>query len=208
MALYARKFVLSLATKTLRLRSVMNLNPTKSCLLILGVLFLPSIAYAEQDATQATANSEQHSKTLSSVAYDLFKPVPAKPYWLVQGSVYTKHFKPKSEHNNHQELFGLERHTENSYLFGGATFKHSYGKRSYYGYAGKRYDFAGTPFYAKVTAGLLYGYKGKYRNKIPFNRFEIAPVVIPSLGVKYRRLSVEVVLLGTAATMFNIGFEL
>ena len=86
--------------------------------------------------------------------------------------------------------------------------KHSYGKRSYYGYAGKRYDFADTPFYAKVTAGLLYGYKDEYRDKIPFNRFEIAPVVIPSLGVKYRRLSAEVVLLGTAASLFNIGFEL
>ena len=180
----------------------------KSCLSLLCVFVLPSIAQAAADATQLISNTEQHSKTASSLAYELFKPVPAKPYWYVQGSVYTKHFKPKSAHNNNQELFGLERHTENSYLFGGATFKHSYGKRSYYGYAGKRYDFAGTPFYAKLTGGLLYGYKDKYRDKIPFNRFEIAPVIIPSLGVKYHRFGAEVVLLGTAATMINIGLEL
>lgn len=180
----------------------------KFYLSILCAFVLPSIAHAEPEATQLVTNSEQHTTSLSSVTYDLLKPVPAKPFWYVQGSVYTKHFKPKSAHNNHQELFGLERHTENSYIFGAATFKHSYGKRSYYGYAGKRYDFADTPFYAKVTAGLLYGYKDEYRDKIPFNRFEIAPVVIPSLGVKYRRLSAEVVLLGTAASLFNIGFEL
>lgn len=186
----------------------MNFKIVKSCLFISSTFFLASLVQAEQEAAQPEMNSEQVSKTASSLAYELFKPVPAKPFWYVQGSVYTKHFKPKSEHNNHQELFGLEHHTENSYLFGGATFKHSYGKRSYYGYAGKRYDFAGTPFYAKLTGGLLYGYKGKYRDKIPFNRFEIAPVIIPSLGVKYRRLGAEVVLLGTAASMINIGFEL
>lgn len=170
-----------------------------------AISLAPVIAHAEQIANYT---SEQHTTTTSTLFYDLVKPVPAKPYWYVQTSVYTKHFKPKSAHNNNQELIGLERHTENSYLMGAATFLHSYGKRSYYGYVGRRYDFIGTPFYGKVSAGLLYGYKGKYRNKIPLNRFEIAPAVVPSLGVKYRRLGAEVVLLGAAATMINIGLEL
>lgn len=178
----------------------------KLCLMVFCVVSMQSMAQAEQDSA-LESNSSQHSIARSSLVYDLLKPVPAKPYWYVQTSVYTKHFKPKSKHNNNQELIGLERHTENSYLFGGATFLHSYGKRSYYGYAGKRYEFVGTPFYAKVTAGLLYGYKGKYRNKIPLNRFEIAPVIVPSLGVKYRSLGAEVVLLGGAATMVNIGLK-
>ncbi len=186
----------------------MNPIPVKSCLSILCVVLLPSTAQAEQYTSQQEAYSEHHSTTLSSYAYDLFKPVLAKPYWYVQASVYTKHFRSKSKHNNNQDLIGLERHTENSYLIGGTTFRHSYGKRSYYGYVGKRYDFGNTPFYGKLTGGLLYGYKGKYRDKIPFNRFEIAPAIIPSLGVKYQRLGAEVVLLGTAATMINIGFEL
>ena len=205
---YAREIVLDPVTKTWVLRNLMNSISVTSCLFIVSVIFLPSIAQAEQEADLHDTNSEQHSKTLSTFAYDLFKPVPADPYWYVQASVYTKHFKSKSTHNNNQELIGLERHTENSYLLGGVTFKHSYGERSYYGYVGKRYDLAGTPFYGKLTGGLLYGYKGKYRDKIPFNRFEIAPAIIPSLGVKYRRVGAEVVLLGTAATMINIAFEL
>ncbi len=166
------------------------------------------MAHAEQDPALNKTTSKHDTTTLSSYVQDLFKPVAAEPYWYVQGSVYTRHFKKNPEHNNNQDLIGLERHTENSYLFGGATFRHSYGERSYYGYAGKRFDFAGTPFYSKLTAGLLYGYKGEYRDKIPLNRLGIAPVIIPSLGVKYHRVGAEIVLLGTAATMINIGFEL
>ena len=189
-------------------RILMNFISVKSYLLILCPLFLSLMAHAEHAAKPEANASPSSDKTLSALVGELLKPEPAEPYWYVQGSIYTRHFKPSSKHNNHQELFGLERHTENSYLLGGATFKHSYGKRSYYGYAGKRFDFDDTPFYGKLTAGLLYGYKGKYRNKIPFNRFEIAPVIIPSLGAKYRRVGAEVVLLGKAATMINIGFEL
>lgn len=174
---------------------------------MLSVLLIQSMAYADQN-TNVESGSSEHSILRSSLLYDLAKPVPAKPFWYVQTSVYTKHFKPKSAHNNNQELIGLERHTENSYLMGGATFLHSYNKRSYYGYVGKRYDFVGTPFYGKITGGLLYGYKGKYRDKIPLNRFEIAPAIVPSLGVKYRGFAAEVVLLGGAATMINIGLEL
>ncbi len=180
----------------------------KSCMLTLATLSSYSTAYAEQETTQDKTIESAPKKTLSSYVHDLFKPVPAEPYWYVQTSLYTKHFNPKPEHNNNQDLIGLERHTANSYLLGGATFRHSFGGRSYYGYTGKRFDFAGTPFYGKVTAGLLYGYKGEYRDKIPLNRFEIAPAVIPSLGVKYRRLGAEILLLGTAATMINVGLEL
>lgn len=185
------------------------MNPIykKSYLLILCAISLQAIAQAEQ-VSMLGGTDQQDSKTLSSYIDDLVKPVPAKPYWYAQTSVYTKHFKPRSEHNNNQELLGLERHTENSYVLGAATFLHSYGQRTYYGYLGKRFDFADTPFYSKVTTGLLYGYKGEYRDKIPLNRFEIAPVIIPSFGIKYHRVSAEIVLLGTAATMVNIGLKL
>lgn len=186
----------------------MNWGIVKSCVLMLCIFSLQSIAQAEQNSTSETGANEPHQKTLSSYAYELIKPVPAEPYWYVQTSAYTKHFNSNPKHNNNQELIGVERHTENIYLMGGATFLHSFGKRSYYGYTGKRFDFAGTPFYGKVTAGLLYGYKGKYRDKIPLNRFEIAPAVIPSIGVQYRRVSAEVLLLGTAATMINVGVKL
>ncbi len=138
---------------------------------------------------------------------ELVAPVPAEPYWYVQGSVWTTHFKPQSEHNNNQDLIGIERHRDDSYLWGAATFRHSFGGRSYYAYGGKRFDFSGTPFNAKLTAGLLHGYRGEYRDKIPLNRFGIAPAIIPSVGVSYGPLGVDLVLLGGAATMVNVGIK-
>ena len=185
----------------------MNSIPLTISLFALCTFFFHSSAQAKQ-APVLQEQSATSYKALTSYVGDLLKPVPAEPYWVVQASVHTKHFKHNPEHNNNQELFGLERHTADSYLFGAATFLHSFDQRSYYGYVGKRFDYAGTPFYSKLTAGLLYGYKGEYRDKIPLNRFGVAPVIIPSVGVKYRRASAEIVLLGAAATMINIGFQL
>lgn len=182
----------------------MNLIPLKSCVLLSGLLSFASIADANPTEMGAQNANE---KTGSSFLYEVLKPVAAQPYWYVQTSLYTRHFKPRSEHNNHQELLGVERHTASSYLWGAATFLHSYDERAYYAYLGKRFDWVGTPFYGKLTAGLLHGYKGEYRDKIPLNRFETAPVIIPSVGLNYHRVGVEVLLLGGAATMINIGFQ-
>lgn len=142
------------------------------------------------------------------LARKLAAPEPAEPGWYVQGSVWTTHFDPQPDHNNNQDLIGLERHRDDSYLWGAATFRHSFGERSWYGYTGKRFEFAGTPFNAKLTAGLLYGYRGEYRDKIPLNRFGVAPAVIPSVGASYQRVGVDVVLLGAAAAMVNVGVRL
>ena len=142
------------------------------------------------------------------LARKLAAPEPAEPGWYVQGSVWTTHFDPQPDHNNNQDLIGLERHRDDSYLWGAATFRHSFGERSWYGYTGKRFEFAGTPFNAKLTAGLLYGYRGEYRDKIPLNRFGVAPAVIPSVGASYQRVGVDVVLLGAAAAMVNFGVRL
>ena len=57
----------------------------------------------------------------------------------------------------------------------------------------------------KVTAGLLHGYKGEYRDKIPFNHYEIAPAIIPSVGYCWSRYCGEFVLLGGAGALFTIG---
>ena len=142
------------------------------------------------------------------LARELAAPVESEEGWYIQGSVWTTHFDPQPDHNNNQDLIGLERHRGDSYLWGAVTFRHSFGERSLYGYAGKRFEFAGTPFNAKLTAGLLYGYRGEYRDKIPFNRFGVAPAVIPSVGVSYQRVGVDVVLLGAAAAMVNVGVRL
>ncbi|MHB9798794.1 sn-glycerol-3-phosphate transporter [Pseudomonas sp. MT3] len=126
-------------------------------------------------------------------------------FWYLQSSVYTTHWSHDPEHNNHQDLIGLERNRADGIVFGGATFRNSFSQRSNYAYAGKRFDREGTPFYAKVTGGALQGYHGKYRDKIPLNRYGVAPAIIPSLGVRLGPVGTELVVLGNSAAMINVG---
>lgn len=133
---------------------------------------------------------------------------PEEAFWYLQTSLYTVHYSPEPDHNNHQRLIGIERHLPNSSLWGAATFKHSFDERANYVYYGRRFALGESAFYAKLTGGLLEGYKGEYRDKIPLNRFGVAPAIIPSVGASYERFSGEVVLLGAAAAMVTVGVRL
>ncbi len=126
-------------------------------------------------------------------------------FWYLQTSVYTTHWNHDPDHNNHQKLIGLERNRADGVVWGGATFKNSFSQRSNYVYAGKRFDWDGTPFYAKVTGGALQGYRGEYRDKIPLNHLGVAPAIIPSVGAHYGPVGAELVVLGNAAAMVNVG---
>ena len=128
-------------------------------------------------------------------------------FWQVQTSVYTRHFSPDSEHNNRQNLIGLERNEASGLLYGAATFRNSFDQRSFYAYGGMRFDSAGYPVYLKVSGGLLHGYKGKYRDKIPLNRLGVAPVVIPALGLTLGPVTAEAALLGTSAAIISLGLR-
>ena len=126
-------------------------------------------------------------------------------FWYAQTSVYTRHYSPDPEHNNHQDLIGIERNQASGWVFGGATFRNSFRQRSNYAYAGKRYDSSEYPVYLKVTGGLLQGYRGDYKDKIPLNRYGVAPVIIPSVGTHYGPLAAELVFLGANAAMVTSG---
>lgn len=128
-----------------------------------------------------------------------------KGFWQVQTSLYTRHFSPDPDHNNRQNLIGLERNEASGWLYGGATFRNSYDQQSVYGYVGKRFESADYPVYLKVSGGLLYGYRGEYRDKIPLNNLGVAPVIIPSVGVHLGPVTAEAVLLGVSASILNIG---
>ncbi|MBO5390664.1 MAG: sn-glycerol-3-phosphate transporter [Pseudomonas sp.] len=128
-----------------------------------------------------------------------------KGFWYLQTSVYTRHFSPDSKHNNNQDLIGIERNEASGLVYGVATFRNSFSQRSFYTYAGKRFDSDTYPVYLKLTGGLLQGYRGEYKNKIPLNRFGIAPVIIPSVGAHYGPVAAELVLLGFNAAMITTG---
>ncbi len=129
-------------------------------------------------------------------------------YWQVQTSIYTRHYNPEPDHNNHQRLIGLERGYASGNLWGGAVFRNSFDQRSQYAYAGRRFESDKHPFYAKLTGGLLHGYRGRYRDKIPLNHLGVAPAIIPSLGMQSHGMTAELVVLGNAALMVNLGVRL
>ncbi|PMQ13119.1 hypothetical protein PseAD21_05510 [Pseudomonas sp. AD21] len=128
-----------------------------------------------------------------------------KGFWYAQTSVYTRHYSPDPEHNNHQDLIGIERNQASGWVWGGATFRNSFRQRSNYAYVGKRYDSSEYPVYLKITGGLLQGYRGDYKDKIPLNRYGVAPVIIPSIGTHYGPLAAELVFLGANAAMVTTG---
>ncbi|MBJ9977365.1 sn-glycerol-3-phosphate transporter [Pseudomonas sp. S75] len=127
--------------------------------------------------------------------------------WYLQTSVYTRHFSHDPTHNERQELIGLERDRADGLLYGVATFRNSFRQRSVYAYGGKAWEHERWPVYAKLSAGLLHGYRGKYRDKLPLNRFGAAPVIIPAAGVRLGPVGVETVLLGGNAMMVNVGYR-
>lgn len=131
----------------------------------------------------------------------------ANGFWLLQGSVMTRHFASNHHYNNRQDLIGLERNLASGLIVGGATFRNSFSQRSAYAYAGKRFEVADSALYYKLSAGVIHGYKGAYRDKLPLNRYGIAPAVIPGVGAHWGPVTGEIVLLGLAATMLNVGFR-
>ena len=127
--------------------------------------------------------------------------------WLLQTSVFTSHYNPKPEHNNHQELVGLEYTRDDEWLMGGASFLNSFSQRSLYVYTGRRFDLGDGPLFAKLTGGLMHGYRGEYDDKIPLNRFGVAPAIVPALGIKGDVLSSELSFLGAAAILVSLGVQ-
>ncbi|WP_213878251.1 sn-glycerol-3-phosphate transporter [Pseudomonas sp. dw_358] len=128
-------------------------------------------------------------------------------HWYLQTSAATQHFSNNARYNNRQDLIGLERNRSDRIIFGAATFRNSFSQRSHYAYAGKRFDADTLPIYAKVSGGLVHGYRGDYRDKLPLNRFGVAPVIIPAVGANLGPIGIEWVLLGMAATMVNVGVK-
>lgn len=140
--------------------------------------------------------------------------------WLRDGdrffiaySPYTEHFRNNPEYTKHTHLVdvGIESKYDTVWgadqtLFGVSVFKNSYGQPSQFLYWGQRWDIK--PWlYAKVTAGLLHGYKGKYKNNIPFNGAGVAPGIVPAIGVQYGDVRAEAIVLGFSALMFTVGYR-
>jgi hypothetical protein len=125
--------------------------------------------------------------------------------WELIVSPYTLHWHKDKEHRN-VVLLGLERAQPDGSLWGSALFRNSFGQASGYVYYGWVWDdlFGQPALYAKLTGGILYGYRGKYKDKVPFNHGGFSPAVIPAIGWRFSpQDAVQVSALGTAGLTFS-----
>ena len=129
---------------------------------------------------------------------------PAKK-WDLTASPYTHHWHSSNEHKP-VKLIAMDSHLSGGRFCGLALFTNSFGQPSAYGYVGQQWDhiFGMPKVFTKVSAGFIYGYKGKHKDAIALNQWGIAPAVIPSLGYAITpQDAVEVFLLGTAGATFT-----
>lgn len=131
--------------------------------------------------------------------------------WRLQFSPYTKHFRTSSEQRPGVWMLGVEAESGGA-LAGAAAFRNSFGQPSVFVYPwGGKYEslFGVEPLYFKWSAGVIYGYKAPYENKVPLNVRGFSPGVIPALGWQLSsRVSGQANLLGSAGIMLQISVNL
>jgi len=130
--------------------------------------------------------------------------------WELSFSPYTIHFHPSDEHKPVVQV-GLMKGLEDRWVAGGAVFSNSFGQPSAYVFGGQRYvnPLGWEKWYLQWTAGLLYGYVGQYKNKVPFNYRGFSPGFVPSIGYQFTdSIYGELDLLGNSALMFTVVFLL
>ena len=122
-------------------------------------------------------------------------------------SPYTHHWNYSPEHKP-VALVAVNEQLPGNRFCGVALFSNSFGQPSTYVYAGQQFNnLMGNPnLFGMVTAGILYGYVGKYENKVPLNHDGFSPAIIPSVGYRLNQHdSLQVSVLGSAGLMFSYG---
>lgn len=131
-------------------------------------------------------------------------------HWRVAVSPYSHHFRYNPEHRSVWAA-GLERQRADDWLAGASFFSNSFGQPSSYVYVGKRFpELWGQPrLFGQVSGGLLYGYRGKYEDKVPLNHKGFAPGALVSLGWQFNKeYAVAAHLLGDAGVMLQLSLDL
>jgi len=133
--------------------------------------------------------------------------------WEVTFSPYTYHFHYSEDHKPVVSL-GVLKGLEGHWNAGGSIFSNSFGQPSVYVFIGQRYvnpfDWKGwDKWYLQWNAGLLYGYVGEYKDKVPLNYKGFSPGFVPSMGYQFTdRIYGELDLLGNSALMFTLIFPI
>ncbi|MGO4395555.1 ABC transporter ATP-binding protein [Variovorax sp. M-6] len=129
----------------------------------------------------------------------------SKPYWELVVGPFALHFSNEDEHKQ-VVLLGVERSEGDGWMWGFSAFRNSFGQASAYAYYGYRWDglFSNPAIYVKLSGGIIYGYKGEYEDKVPFNHNGFGLGIIPAIGYQLTKAdSLQVGALGTAGLIFT-----
>ena len=130
--------------------------------------------------------------------------------WDLIVSPYSYHFHPSDDHE-YVYSAGLLRRLDNNWVAGAIAFSNSFGQPSAYAFVGQRFvnPFGWNKWFLQWTGGLLYGYVGEFKDKVPFNNNGFSPGFVPSIGYQFSdRVYLELDLLGNSALMFTLVFPL
>jgi hypothetical protein len=151
----------------------------------------------------ATNNDLYDLQPCPAILADEQAPEPSKQ-WDLTLSPYTHHWSHNPDHKP-VVLVALDRHLKGGRFCGVALFSNSFGQESAYFYVGQQWDglFGHPKLFTKLSGGLIYGYRDQYKDKVPFNKYGVSPVIIPSLGYAITpQDAVQVYVLGTAGLLF------
>jgi hypothetical protein len=171
-----------------------------------GPFFLLCIAATVINPPQAQAQLQTQAMAVVQDFWTLNDPGS----WRLMASPYTRHWRYSAEHQNVYALGG-EYQRADGVLNGAAYFRNSFGQPSAYVYAGRRYGnvFDTPELYWQWSAGLLYGYKGRYKNKVPLNVAGFAPGAVLSAGWQFNKnAGLGFHLLGDAGVMVQFSWDL
>jgi hypothetical protein len=131
-------------------------------------------------------------------------------HWRMVFAPTAAHFRYSEEHR-HVWAIGVERERADHWLAGLSYFTNSFGQPSAYAYVGRRFNgvLDSLPqLYAQGSAGVLYGYKGKYKNKVPLNVGGFSPGALIGLGWQFTpSAGAALHLLGDAGVMLQFGWD-
>ncbi len=133
----------------------------------------------------------------------------APGHWRLVGAPYTRHLHQKPEYRYVWGV-GIERQRDDLWLYGATYFSNSFGQDSGYLYIGRQYPnlFDVPPLFFQWTAGLLYGYKGEFRNRVPLNYDGFSPGVVISLGWQFdEHFSAQLNKVGTSGLMLQLSYN-
>lgn len=136
--------------------------------------------------------------------------------WTLMAAPVTLHYSDLKSANVAAEdkhkyvwLVGAEKMVTDRYFAGAAFFSNSFGQPTQYIYVGAKFrPIDDTPkFFAKVSAGVIHGYKPPYDKKIPINTSSGWGLgVIPSIGWDFNdQFAAQLNVLGSAGLMLQMN---